>query len=122
MDHLQQLGALYDILDLSQAGTLTPPSNGLAHSRPALLLGEENLELLARVVQDNSQANVLVVAALSPGASISNRVACSGWLHPEARPIIEAAGYYYFGEDPMAAGMFRMLEAALCATQTMLAA
>lgn len=124
MDHLQQLGTLYDVVDLSDAGrcaTLKRLSNGSAHSRPALLLLGESLEPLARVVQTNSQANVLVVVALSPGASIPNRVACAGWLHPKARPMIEKAGYYYFGEDPMAAGMFRLLESALCATQTMLA-
>ncbi|RSH84092.1 hypothetical protein EHS25_005337 [Saitozyma podzolica] len=125
MDHLQQLGTLYDVVDLSKAGrcaTLKPPSNGSTHSRPALLLLGESLELLARVVHNNSQKNVLVVVALNPGASIANRVACAGWLHPKARPMIEEAGYYYFGEDPMAAGMFRLLESALCATQTMLAA
>jgi hypothetical protein len=124
MDHLQQLGTLYDVVDLSAAGLcapLKPPSNGSAHSRPVLLLRGESLELLARAVQSNSQANVLAVVGLSPGASIANRVACAGWLHPKARLIIEEAGYYYFGEDPMAAGMFRMLESALCATQTMLA-
>jgi hypothetical protein len=76
MDHLQQLGALYDIVALSQAGrcaTLKPPSNGSGHSRPCLLLGLDRLELLARVVQDNAQANVLVVVTLSPRASISGR-------------------------------------------------
>lgn len=124
--YIDSLKGVYNVVYASKVGmrprgSNTDPQPALATSdKPTLLVGDTTYAGTAAAAASLTGEILLVVPLLA--AEVGPRAACSGVLGLPSRSALVENGVAYLGSDVLAAAKYRLVENALCATQTAIAA